>query len=95
MVPTVNVAEARGVDVRVDLGRADVGMSEELLDGANIRSVRQHVRSEAMPEDVRRDAIRGDSDCGGPGTDDLEDALSRKRPAEPRQEDVPFGKIAF
>ena len=95
MVPAVDVAEARGVDMRVDLGRADIGMSEELLDGADIRAMRQHVRSEAVPEDMRGDAVRGDSDRGGPGTDDLEDALSRKRSTEPRQENVALGKIAF
>ena len=95
MVFAVDVAEARGVDVRVDLGRADVGVAEKLLDGADVRAVRKHVRGEAVPEDMRGDAIRGDSDRRGPGTDDLEDALSRKRPTESRQEDVAFRKIAF
>ena len=95
MVLTVDVAEAGGVDMRVDLGRPDVGMSKKFLDGADIRAVRKHVRGEAVPEDVRGDAVRGVSDRRGPGADDLEDALPRKRPAEPRQEDVALGKIAF
>ena len=89
----MDVAEAGGVDVRVDLGRPDVGMSEKLLDGADVRAVGKHMRSEAMPEDVRGDAVRGDSDRGGSRADNLEDALPRKRPAEPRQEDVALGQI--
>ena len=40
MVAAVDVAEAGGVDVRVDLSRADVGVSEELLDGTDVRSSR-------------------------------------------------------
>ena len=95
MEASVDVAEAGGVDVRVDLGRADVGVAEKLLDGTDVRTVRKHVRGEAVTENVRGNAVRGDSDRGGPGTDDLEDALSRKRPTEPRQEDVTLGKIAF
>ena len=95
MESAVDVSEAHGVDVRIDLGRADVGMTQEFLDGSDVRTVREHVRGEAVPENVRGNAIRGDSDRGGPGTDDLEDALSRKRPTEPRQEDVVLGEIAF
>ena len=89
----MDVAEAGGVDVRVDLGRPDVGMSEKLLNGADVRTVRQHMRSEAMPEDVRGDAVCGDSDRGGSRADNFEDALPRKPSAEPRQEDVPLGQI--
>ena len=94
MKSAVDVPESGSVDVRVDLGRADVGVAEKLLDGSNVRSVRKHVRGKAVPEDVRGDAVRSDSDRGGPGTDDLEDALSRKRSTEPRQENVALGKIA-
>ena len=95
MVLAVDLAETRGVDVGVDLGRPDVGMSEELLNGADIRAVREHMRGKAVPEDVRGNAVRGDSDRGSPGADDLEDALPRKRPAKAREENVALGEIAF
>ena len=35
----VYLAEARGVDVRIDLGRADVGVAKEFLNGSNVRTV--------------------------------------------------------
>ena len=54
MVLAVDTTETRGVDVRVDLGRADVGMSEKLLNGADIRTVGKHVRGEAVAKHVRR-----------------------------------------
>ena len=95
MKPSVDIAEAGGVDVGVDLGRPDVGVAEKFLDGTDIRTMRKHMRGKAVPEYVRGDAVRGNPDRGGPCTDDLEDALSRKRPAEPRQEDMAFGEIAF
>ena len=90
----MDVAEAGGVDMGVDLGRPDVGVSEKFLDGADVRAVREHVRGEAMAKDMRRNAVRGDSDRGGPGTDDLEDALTRERLPEPREEDMVLGEIA-
>src|SRR5215510_8264146 len=46
-------------DVRVDLGRADVTVSEQLLDGADVPAGLQEVGGERMPESVARGALRG------------------------------------
>ena len=95
MVLSVDLADTGGVHMRVDLRRADVGVTEEFLDGADVRAVRKHVRGEAMSKNVRRNTVCGDSDGGGAGADDLEDALSRKRLSESRQEDMGLGEIPF
>ena len=53
----MDVAEARRVDMRVYLRRADVRVAEKLLDGPYVRPVREHVRGEGMPEDVEKEKI--------------------------------------
>ena len=59
----MDVAEARRVDMRVYLRRADVSMAEKLLDRADVRAMLKHVRGKAVPENVRRNALWGDI-CG-------------------------------
>ena len=60
MEPAVDVAKARRVHMRVDLGRPDVGVPEQLLYRAYVRAVLEHVRGEAVPENVRRYPLRRD-----------------------------------
>ena len=79
MESAVDVAEARRVDMRVYLRRADVRMAEKLLDRPYVGAVGEHVRGERMAQNVRRYALRRDSDGGGPFADDLEDALAREK----------------
>jgi len=95
MESAVDVAEARRVDMRVYLRRADVRMAEKLLDRADVRTVLEHVRGEAVPEDVRRNALWGDICGDGTLADHLEYRLASKRLLEPRDEDVRYRKIAF
>src|SRR5581483_6277085 len=42
--------------VRVDLGRRDIGMAQQLLHGAQVRAAVEQVARECMPQDMRRDA---------------------------------------
>ena len=73
----MNLFKAGDVDVRIDLRRADVGMTEKLLNRADIRTMREHVRSKAMSENMRRDPLRSNAHGRGAGADDSEDALPR------------------
>lgn len=95
MVAAVDFTEAGGVDVGVDLGSGDVGVSEHLLDGADVGAMGEHMRGEAVSEDVRGDAACGNADSGGTFTNDLEDALAGKGTSETRDEDMIFGEITF
>src|SRR5262245_23174994 len=45
-------------DVGVDPGGADVGMAEQLLDGADVVAALQQAGGEAVAEDVRADELR-------------------------------------
>ena len=75
MEPAVDVAKARRVHMRVDLCRPDVGMPEQLLYRAYVRAVLEHVRGEAVPENVRRYPLRRDSGGESPFPYELEDRL--------------------
>ena len=52
----VDVEQLRGVHVRVALGRRQLHVTEELLDGAQVGASLQQVRGERMPQCVRTDA---------------------------------------
>ena len=45
-------------DVRVALGRAEIGMAEHLLDAPEVGAALEQVRGEGVPEQVRVDAPR-------------------------------------
>ena len=55
MVLAVNCLEAVAVHVRVMLGRSDVGMTEQFLDGSQISTARQEMRRETMSQGVGAD----------------------------------------
>ena len=59
----MNFAEVRVGDVRVYLRCIDRSVSEELLDGANVRAVTQKIGREEVTEGVRRDDICDASSC--------------------------------
>lgn len=82
MIAAVNLTETPGVDVRVYLGRADIGVTEHFLYGSYVGAALKHVRSEAMPQNVRRNPVRGDTGCRRPFADYLENPLSRERLAQ-------------
>lgn len=52
MVLRVNVFEAGGVHVGIDLRGADIGVTEEFLDDAEIGAAREQVGCEGVTEDV-------------------------------------------
>ena len=51
----IDLLHAGGGDVGVDLGGAEVGVAEELLDAAEVGAVVEEVGGEAVPEFVRAD----------------------------------------
>ena len=63
-------------------------MAEQFLDGADVGTVRKHVRGVGVAQDVRGDALGRDADRGGALAHDLEDALAGERTPKPRQKDV-------
>ena len=95
MESAVDVAKARRVHMRVDLCRPDVGVPEKLLYRAYVRAVLEHVRGEAVPENVRRYPLRRDSGGESPFPYELEDRLPRERLLEARHEDVSDGEVAL
>src|SRR5574338_1119012 len=66
--------QPRAVDMRVDLRRRDVGVTEQRLQHAQIRAAAQQMGSKGMTEHVRADLLRGDARVGGHLPDDLEQA---------------------
>ena len=91
----VDVAEASHVNVRVDLGGANVRVAEKFLNRADVSAVLEHVRGEAVPEDVGGNALWRDVGSDGPLADHLEDRLASKRLLEPSDKDVRHRKVAF
>ena len=64
--------------VRVDLGRRDVGMTEQALHGAKVRAAVEQMTGEGMTQHVRRHAL-GIEPCGdGRRLDVLGEALTRQ-----------------
>ena len=61
----VDVAEAVGGDVGVDLGSIDGSVAKEFLNDAEVRSVFEKVCGEGMPEHMGRDVAgdAGDADA--------------------------------
>ena len=55
----VNLLEPLRIDVRIDLGGRDIGVTEHFLHLTQIRSTRQQVCGEAVAERVRTDTSRG------------------------------------
>ena len=49
--------QATGRHVRVDLGRREVLVAEQLLDDAQVRAAVEQVRREGVPQRVGRDAL--------------------------------------
>src|SRR5882724_11040189 len=48
----VLVEQARGFDGRIDLGGADAGVAEHLLDGAQVSAAAEQVGGERVPQQV-------------------------------------------
>ena len=49
-----------GIDVGIDLGSRNVGMTEQRLQDTQVRSSSQQVGRERVPQHMRADAVGGD-----------------------------------
>ena len=70
----VDVAAPAVRDVRVELGRAEVGVAEHLLDAAQVGTALEQVRGERMAQQVRVDALRLEARAAGEAAQDQERA---------------------
>ena len=57
MMPLVDVLQPCGIDMGVNLGRLNIGMTEEFLDDSQIRPAGNEVRSERVPQNVGMDFL--------------------------------------
>src|SRR3954462_8396647 len=71
------------IDMGVDLGRAQIGMAQHLLDGLPVRPVREQVGRERMPELVRRNPVGGGQPRRKGGLLDLQKGRSAGEGAQP------------
>src|SRR3954470_21379917 len=71
----VDVLEAVGREVRVELGRGDVRVAEHLLQRAQVAAAGQQVRGEGVTQRVRAHPVRQPG-SGGVALDDLVQALA-------------------
>ena len=53
MVPVMHRLEPLLIDVRINLGRRNIRMPQQLLDDAQVRPIPQQVRREGMPQQMR------------------------------------------
>ena len=66
-------------EVRVELGRREVGVAEHLLHRAQVAATREQVRREGVPQGVGAHPIAEPGGLGVP-QDDLVEPLPRQRP---------------
>ena len=84
----VQLAPAAVGDVRVELGRAEVGVAEHLLDAAQVGAALEQVRRERVAEQVRVHALRLEAGLRGQPAQDQERAGARERAALRVQEEL-------
>src|SRR5437867_10488252 len=86
MVPAVNLAQARRAHVRVDLGRADVRVTEKGLHDAQVGAPVEEMRREGVAQRVGRHAF---AHPGGEraAADELPDRLAGERSPAHAEED--------
>ena len=94
METAVDVAEKTGVDVGVYLRGGDIGVAQELLQRTHVGAALEHMRREAVPQNVRRYTLRRDSDRRRSLSDDLENPLPGERTSETGHENVPLKAVA-
>ena len=72
---TLNAEGASAQDVGVDHGRGDILVSQELLDGADVRARFEQVRGERVSQGVRTDTFRDAGSNRGPAHRPLDDGF--------------------
>ena len=75
-------------DVRVSLGRPDVGVAEHLLDAAEVGAALQQMRRERVPQQVRMHPAGLEAGAVREPAEDEERAGARERPAARVEEQV-------
>src|SRR5687767_1293020 len=65
----MNRAKVFAIDVGVDLGGREIGMSQHLLHGAEIRSALEQMGGKAVPQRMRRDALGDPGPLSGAAND--------------------------
>src|SRR3954465_6988391 len=76
----VDVLQALGREVRVELGRGDVRVAEHLLQRAQVAAAREQVRRKRVAQRVRAHGV-GKARARGVALDDLVEALARETAA--------------
>src|SRR3990172_8002357 len=84
----VRVAPAALGDVRVELGRAEVGVAEHLLDAAEDGAALEQGRGERVAQEMRVDALRLEPGLRRQSTQDEERSRPCQRPALRVQEEL-------
>ena len=69
-------ANERAINVRIDLGGGDIGVTQDVLYHAQIRAAFKHMRGERMAQGVRMEILHPDSHTGS--RHDAENALTGK-----------------
>src|SRR3954452_10104092 len=89
----VDVSQALGAEVRVDLRRGDVGMAEHLLQRAQVAAAGEQVRGEGVAQRVRAHLV---GEAGGTrvALDYLVEALAGQPSAAMVDEQVGLGREA-
>src|SRR5881394_3687078 len=77
----VELAAAAIADMRVELGRGEVGVAEHFLDAAQVGAAFEEVGCERVPEQVRVDALGVEAGFLGKPAQDEEDAGAREATA--------------
>jgi hypothetical protein len=88
MMATVHVAQIFAIDVRVDLGRRNVDVTQQLLNGGQIGPTLEQMRGKRVPQGVRGDAALNACATGG-YLHEIPDTLPTDRLAARIQEDMP------
>lgn len=88
MKTAVDFSETTSIYVSINLGRTNVGVTEHFLDRSYVGAALKHVRGETMPQNMRRNPVRGDTDMSRPFADHLENPLAGKRPAKTGKKNV-------
>src|ERR671934_2724129 len=89
MAAEVDVAAAAVRHMRVQLGRAEVGVAEHLLDAPQVGAAFEEVRRKRVPEQVRVDTLGLEPRTAGEAPQDQKRARAREGAALCVQEELP------
>src|SRR5579859_6421004 len=77
MRAAIDLEQALAVDAGIDLRGRERGMAEQLLDRAQIAAARKQMRSERMPQRMRRGAVGQSQRAAHPLHGELDDARTQ------------------